>query len=410
MPLQEQNAMSERTAEEELLAHQFPVLDSLRAVGALAVLTTHAGFWAGDYTRLGVRGMMLARLDVGVAIFFVLSGFLLARPYLARAAIGQSAPATGRYLWKRFIRIAPVYVLTVVVTLSLIGANRDRGLRDWTITLLLGNTFVQPTLPDGLTQMWSLAVEVTFYLVLPLLMLVGVGRLRRLRAARVLVLVGAMIAVNVAWTLVGVARVAPVTNGDPGEWLPSYLMWFGLGILLALVHVLHQQGRWQRLTAPLVSLAQQPGSCWAMVAGLFMVAATPLAGPSMFTPPSPGESLAKTFVYALIGGLLVLTGVFPRSGSRYARFFGHPLARHLGFISYGIFCLHLPVLHFIVWSTGWPLFAGRLFPIWALALVLSVISAEIVYRCLEVPAMRLRSLGRPSADDTRALTKGTSIR
>ena len=108
----------------DLLAPQMPELDTLRAVGALAVLTTHAGFWAGDYTRLGVRGTLLARLDVGVAIFFVLSGFLLSRPYLARAATGQGAPATGRYLWKRFLRIAPVYVLTVVV--ALVSSERTR--------------------------------------------------------------------------------------------------------------------------------------------------------------------------------------------------------------------------------------------------------------------------------------------
>ena len=62
------------------LAETFPVLDTMRAVGALAVLTTHVAFWAGDYQRHGAWGSFLARLDVGVAIFFVLSGFLLSRP------------------------------------------------------------------------------------------------------------------------------------------------------------------------------------------------------------------------------------------------------------------------------------------------------------------------------------------
>ncbi|MCW2712328.1 MAG: acyltransferase 3, partial [Marmoricola sp.] len=63
----------------------FPVLDTLRAVGALAVVTTHVTFQSGDYVRHGIVGALLSRLDVGVAIFFVLSGFLLSRPYFARA-------------------------------------------------------------------------------------------------------------------------------------------------------------------------------------------------------------------------------------------------------------------------------------------------------------------------------------
>ena len=59
---------------------RFPMLDTLRAVGAIAVLTTHVAFWGGEYTRWGAFGTVLARLDVGVAIFFVLSGFLLSYP------------------------------------------------------------------------------------------------------------------------------------------------------------------------------------------------------------------------------------------------------------------------------------------------------------------------------------------
>ena len=81
------------------MAPEFPVLDTLRAVGALAVLTTHAAFWSGDYTQHGVWGTLLARLDVGVAIFFVLSGFLLVaalpRPGRGRPARPRSGATTG---------------------------------------------------------------------------------------------------------------------------------------------------------------------------------------------------------------------------------------------------------------------------------------------------------------------------
>ena len=81
--------------------HRFAQLDSIRAVAAIMVVATHTSFWAGVYTR-GTWGAATQRLEVGVAIFFVLSGFLLSRPYLLRARHGTSidrtctpAPATA---------------------------------------------------------------------------------------------------------------------------------------------------------------------------------------------------------------------------------------------------------------------------------------------------------------------------
>lgn len=402
-------------AEQVLLHHQFPLLDTLRAVGALAVFTTHAAYWAGAYAGHGVWGTVLSRLDVGVAIFFVLSGFLLSRPHLARAAVGREAPGLGRYYYKRALRIAPVYLITVVLALGLITRNDDAGGREWVVTLLMANTFVDATMPNGLTHMWSLAVEVCFYLVLPALMLLATGRSRagvprRLRPPRVLALVLAMLVVSVLWDLWWSPAVGGETSAQPGQWLPSYLGWFGIGILLALVDVLHRRGEWQRLTTRVVGLAQQPGSCWAIAAGLLLVVATPVAGPSMLAAPTPGELLTKHLVYGAIGGLLVLTGVFARPGTGYHRVLGHRRARHLGFISYGFFCLHLPVLHLVMWVTGWEIFDGRLPAIWALALVVSLGVAEVAYRLVEAPLMRLKDVGRRSAATRTEATTGTSAR
>lgn len=388
----------------------FPVLDTLRAVGALAVLTTHAAFWAGSYTSHGVWGTLLARLDVGVAIFFVLSGFLLSHPYLTRAAALRSPPGTGRYLWKRLIRIAPVYLITVAFALSLIRANHDIDVGGWAETLLMLNTFLSPTLPDGLTQMWSLAVEVTFYLVLPIIMLAAVGRRRNLRPGRVVAILLLMVAINIWWYTSGSNALEPVVAGAPQQWLPSYLSWFAVGIFLALVHVLHERGSWGRVTRPMVALARQPGSCWAMVVGLMLVVSTPLAGPSMLAVPSVSEALVKNLVYAAVGGLLVLSGVFAPSSSVYAKTFGAAPARHLGYISYGIFCLHLPMLHLVMWLTGWTLFQGRLPGIWLLAVVLSIAAAELVYRVVELPSMRVKNLGRPGNSEVTAATSDTSTR
>ncbi len=401
-------------------ATTFPLLDSFRAIGALAVLTTHTAFWSGQYTRDGAWGTFLARLDVGVAIFFVLSGFLLTRPYLLRAAAGRPAPSTGRYLWKRALRILPVYAVAVAVALVFIHANRDLSNETRLATALMLNTVTEPANPAGLSHMWSLAVEVTFYLCLPVLMLVAVGRSRTLRPARVIGLLVALFAISLWWHLDGAARAGEHSPGQPSQWLPTYAGWFAIGIGLALASVLHERGEQPRLTAPVVFLGRQPGSCWVMVAGLLLMASTPLAGPTMLAAPTLAQGLTKNLIYGAVGGLIVVTGVFNATDSSYSRWLGHGVARRLGWISYGIFALHLAVLHFVMWSTGWQLFEGRLPQIWIMTVVISVVVAEVVYRVVERPALNLKNLrfprlprgGRPgsTSTDTSATVSDTSTR
>ncbi len=372
----------------------FPVLDALRAVGALAVLTTHVAFWSGHYTVGGFWGILLARLDIGVALFFVLSGFLLSRSWFDRAADGRPGPRTGRYVWKRWLRIAPLYLVTAVLALSFIDANAARGPVDWLRTLLLLDPFVDGPLPEGLTHMWSLSVEVTFYLALPLLMWLITGG-RALRVARAgLVLLG-LVACSVWWHLAGAAAVDGVTEGAPLLWLPAYLSWFAIGMTFALAHELWVRDRAVRLLAPVVSLARQPGSCWALAASALLVAATPLAGSVLLVAPTPAQSLAKSGLYALVGGLVVITGVFADPDGTYARTMSAPAARHLGWISYGIFALHLPLIHLLMYLTGWQIFEAPLVPLWLLTVATSLLVAEVAYRVVERPALRLKAVSPP---------------
>jgi peptidoglycan/LPS O-acetylase OafA/YrhL len=384
----------------------------MRAVGALAVLTTHTAFWAGDYTGHGTWGTLLARMDVGVSLFFVLSGFLLSRAYLARASFGLSSPALGSYFWKRFLRIFPVYAVTVVVCFTFIDDDQGATALQWVTTLLLANVYVDTSLPAGLTQMWSLAVEVAFYLVLPALMALAIGRRRRLRPARVVALLLVLTAFSMWWHLDLAAR-AP-ESALPLQWLPAYLSWFAVGIGLALAHVRASTGQSPgRTVRALQALARHPGSCWAMAGGLLLVSATPLAGPTMLAAATTAQSLTKSLLYATIGGLLILPGIFPVAGSTYLRVMSAGPLRHLGLISYGIFCIHLPMLHLVMWMTGYPLFTGHGAQIWILTFVLAVLAAELIYRVVERPSMRLRRpgiRGRSSSTISKAPASETSAR
>ncbi len=391
------------------VAPQFPVLDSLRAVGAVAVLTTHTAFQAGDYTGNGVWGTLLARLDVGVAIFFVLSGFLLSRPHIARAAVGAPRPATGRYYWKRFIRIYPVYVVSVVAALALIPENDGLGVSAWVRSLLMVDVYAEQGLPHGLTQMWSLAAEVAFYLVLPLLMWAILGRSRAPDVRRLAVVSAGLVATTVTWQVWGAGAVGERLPAITPNWLPGYLTWFLVGIALAHAHVSWQRhGARSRTLRALVALGALPGTCWTLAGGLMLLAATPLAGPTFLYLPTAGQGLTKNIVYAAIGGLLVLTGVFAAPG-RYRQLMSTGTLRHLGHISYSLFCIHLVVLSLAWELTGFELFAGRGLEIWALTLVASLAASELLYRLVELPGMRLKNL-RAGAAGPAAESAATQAR
>jgi peptidoglycan/LPS O-acetylase OafA/YrhL len=381
------------------LAPEFPVLDTLRFVGALCVVTTHVSFQSGAYGTHGIWGSVLARLDVGVAIFFVLSGFLLFRPHVAAAAAERPGPRTGRYYWKRVLRIYPVYAVTVVLALALIPENHGIGLRGWLRSLLMLDSFLAEALPQGLTQMWSLAVEASFYLVLPALAALVFGRrVHRLHPSRFGVLVCVMLVVSVTWHLWLGQRLAEHSLGSPLTWLPSYLTWFAVGMTFAFAHVRLQEGLGGRLVRVCTLLGSMPGACWVAVGGLMLAAATPIAGPTQLFVASPAQSLAKHLIYAVIGGLIVVTGVFATPRSPYATVLGHPVPRHLGHISYSTFCLHLPVLYFVFRWGGFELFRGHTLQIWLITVVVSLAISELVYRLVERPAQRLRGLAvrRPS--------------
>lgn len=395
-----------------LLAPQFPGLDTLRAVGALGVLITHTAFWAGSYTRNGTVGTLLARMDVGVAIFFVLSGFLLSRAWLARAQLGLPSPRLGSYAWKRVLRIMPVYLVVAVIALSLIPENSGRGFADWLVSLSLADIYVDLELPAGLTQMWSLATELAFYAALPLLMLLALGRRpRRLSPGRVGAVIVALMVLSPVWLLVLGERVPGAADRSVYEWLPSFGTWFGAGIALALLHVLHQSGRLGvRTRRAIDTAAQLPGVCWLVATALLLIAATPVAGPTVLIPSTQGELVAKNLLYLGIGAVIVFTGVFTPDTTRYQRILSLPALRHLGHLSYAVFCIHLPIQHLLLAVTGYELFAGHGLQIFFGTLVLSLLAAEVLHRLVELPSQRLRNLGRRSAAKPTAAPSATTTR
>src|SRR4051794_32608663 len=87
-------------------------LDGLRGLAAFGVLVLHVWmFWHGDLHRpdKGFADFAIGELRLGVALFFVLSGFLLFRPFVRAALDGAPRPGLGRYVVRRAARILPLY-------------------------------------------------------------------------------------------------------------------------------------------------------------------------------------------------------------------------------------------------------------------------------------------------------------
>src|SRR5215207_2127807 len=85
-------------------AERVASLTGIRAVAALLVMGTHAAYATGKYPQ-GYVGLVYSRMEIGVPIFFVLSGFLLFGPWVKAAASGDPPPSARRYAWHRVRRI-----------------------------------------------------------------------------------------------------------------------------------------------------------------------------------------------------------------------------------------------------------------------------------------------------------------
>lgn len=352
-------------------------LTGLRALAAILVIGTHSGFITGMLSH-GYLGHVFGRLEIGVPIFFALSGFLLFRPWVIRAAAtrdGQRAPAPSvrRYARRRVRRIMPAYLVTVLVTFAVFavytpGPNPGQTwpglLRYLTLTQIYASNFMARYLHTGMPQMWSLAVEVSFYLLLPLLAYLLLGRRRAWRPAAVLSGIAALALVEPVWLML--ANATHVLPDAAGMWLPAHLSPFAGGMALAVLHVLGVGCR-ARVAVPLA-------------VGLYLVASTEIAG-HIIGPDTWWQPLAKSLLYGAIATLVVAPLALGDRG-RYPRLLASRTMVWLGEISYEIFLLHVVVMAVLMGAVlQWPLFTGSIAVLY-LATVASTVPLAVLLRRL----------------------------
>lgn len=389
-----------------IAGHQ-PALDGLRALAAFAVLVIHVGGVTGLEFNGSPLSWAISRGDIGVPIFFALSGFLLYRPWAMTALCGSQAPAVGRYLWRRALRILPAYWLVVVLAFLTLDRGTAHPPQHWAQYLFLAQTYDphpwwSGTGAPGLEQMWSLAVEASFYLVLPV---VAAG------LTWIAVRHGADVDRRGRWLLAGIGLLGASSYGlmvlayypAPELWLlgtlPRLMTWFAAGMAIAVVAVwAHAE---QRADGPARRLCRtvgtSAGKCWLVGALAFAVACTSLAGPVTLAVPSLSQTEARTALYAVVAvALLAPAALQPPGRTRQTVVLGNPVMRFLGRVSYGIFLWQFLVLDaFLAVFHLHDVFHGGSYTLSTAADLLLVITlltvavATVSYYVVERPAQRL---------------------
>lgn len=217
-----------------------PVIDGLRCVAILSVIVYHLNDYlvvkTGVWERAELRANSLFQIfhvgNCGVPLFFAISGFILALPFLERRKEGSS-PDLKRYFLRRVTRLEPPYLINLAVIFTLLCVVKGQSATELLPHLGASCLYLHNVIYGDMSAInfvaWSLEIEVQFYLMMPLiawLFFVPHGRARR----------------GLLWSLL-IAIVAAKTfyaTSAPARLqlsLPYMMDHFLVGILLADIFV-----------------------------------------------------------------------------------------------------------------------------------------------------------------------------
>ncbi len=345
-----------------------PWLDLIRCVAILLVLCRHGerAFHHATGEPLGPVGTVFINGWVGVDIFFVLSGYLIAR-HLAGAGIGSGRFRIGRYLAMRGLRIVPAYL--AVLALILVGAFPLYTIVHDNLPYRIAYhlLFLQDYLPSDINIVfWSLGVEEKFYLLAPFLMF---GLLRcRTASAQALILV-------VLFALPPALRAYSYQTGHGAIEYAEFFQIFRSPFHMAMdglvvgvgVAIVQQNG--------LLPASRHAGSFVLFVSmGALLIW---LASGDFIAEIGAIDAVAQPSIIALLAGLMTL-GAVQLSGARM------PLARPVRCVSRLSYCLYLVHFPLIPMVTALASPHGSL-AFWTFYIVASFFAAFLVHRGIERP-------------------------
>lgn len=309
-------------------------LDGLRGFAALAIFAFHGWLYTmpepNATDRSSVFEFAVHELRLALVAFFVLSGFLLFRPWISAVFDKGAPPDMRRYVRARVARVLPGYYVALVGSIALLwGLAGTPGLRlppaeQLPLFLVFGQNFSAATVMKLNPPMWSLAVEVMFYALLPL---VGWLALRLPPRPRMQALVPlALLAIGMLynWSIAGHGLGMTFS-----KTLAAMLPYFALGMLAALL--LHRRSIDLRAKRMLIG----GGAVLIVIDGIAKGAA-PANGIDATTAFSVLRDLPSGVGFALI--------VCALAAAPQGRLLGGRALVALGTISYGFYLWHVPVL------------------------------------------------------------------
>lgn len=312
---------------------RYEVLDGIRGLAILLVVLCHVPYVNAER---GATFQFIEQLIEagrwGVPVFFALSGFLVSHPFWKRKLNGDSTACPPGYIRSRFSKIYPPLLLSILVLTPIyIARTDDKAFVGLAAQWLVGWPLIHPVSLDLNPVMWSLIVEVHFYMVLPLVF----AATRRISPALCL------------WFITSALIVAPTGfrwwhlyhgryfgfDSEINVYFPALLDAFALGVLLAgLDNMRLLRPAWSRLghIGMALLVLTMPISAWFTL--------HPFADPQM-------QIEVFTWVVKLAAGLLLLYIADPQSrGSRFLRM---KWLCWCGLISYEWYLFHQPI---ILWA------------------------------------------------------------
>lgn len=316
-------------------------LDGVRALAMTLVFMYHYGLPTGPLLSLGEPfaapttwgARIIPNLNSGVEIFFVLSGYLIYAPFARARAQGGELPGPWRYGLRRFFRIYPAYWVALVVLLvrhDIYVNGAANFLKHATLTHLYFNDSGKVGTRDaGLAISWTLVVEVSFYVFVPLWSY-WVARRISLRTEVVALVVLTVLGFFLRWWLV-YHHLAPALS-----WFPPSLSALAPGMLLAVADA--RRADW---SDRLVRSVRHPWPFWLGSLVVFFVMTRTAYGYQLA--PIVGEGANHAWHQVLspwFAILLVIPIVLGPRAHRWAAIFRHPVAVWIGVVSYGAYLWH----------------------------------------------------------------------
>jgi peptidoglycan/LPS O-acetylase OafA/YrhL len=389
---------------------RFPLFDGLRGAALLAVLAFHTAEYSG-HIGLGPLGRLAEALGPdAIIVFFILSGFLLYRPFASTRAAGRKLPSTGRYLRRRALRILPAYWFALTLLAIYPGVHGVFTSHWWRYYGFL-QVYSSYGRSSGIDVAWTLCVEATFYAALPLWAMVmrrvpGASSVRGFLRSE-LACLGVVAAGGI------LVQLAVSRNHLPyalGVSLIGESPWIVIGMALAVVSVACTEDpevlRWVR------AAASRPNLCWllaAACAGGLMVL-VPKGGlfgliASAQYPESLAKTLAKLALEATLAAAFTLPAVFDEGRQGIAhRVLGFRTMIRLGVVGYGFYLYHMTVVQLLAVThvgtrdTGLGLVSHlHVAPttiLFVLTFAVTYVLASASYQFVELPFLRLKERRR----------------